>query len=581
MEEKERRDVEEKKANNAANGKLSWPVRLSYAGGDVACNVVFGMVGTLLTLFYTDYVGVAAATVGLIMLLSRFFDGFSDMIMGIIVEKTNSKWGKSRPWILWMSVPYALSAILLFTVPHTMGVVQSIYIFVTYNFCTTVCYTAINLPYGSLSAMMTRVSSERDMLSVVRMGLSPLGKIIAVTCTTPLVKLFGNDQAAWVKTMTVWAVIALILLLICFINCKETVVIAGQDKAEKVPVKKGLKLLLTNQYFWAVLLLWMFQSVSFSVSGTILPYYCKYILFIFNNHFIIMFFFNKIIPVIVSMSLCLGFIACDDNDENDDSVNTSIVVNPAKVFTGGLPKSVSGMFISQNKDGLVTSITTDEGKKAVFEYFPGTRAEASINSARITVTDENGDMTELNLQLNSDGYVEFCNSIDHAGTPDADEFTWEMEYDTEGHLVVMKRSESDGEITNITYKDGDVVKTSTRYVASGDLNGDGIIDSNDEWEYSAAIDYTTDNITAPIENKGCLMLFDEILDVDMDEMIYAYYGGMLGKATKHLPLVGHYTYNGEDSVSDMYFTWTLNSDSYPTELVVKDQWDEYRCTFTW
>lgn len=262
---------------NQQSGKLSWPVRLSYAGGDVACNVVFGMVGTLLTLFYTDYVGINPATVGLIMLLSRVFDGVSDMVMGIIVEKTNSKWGKSRPWILWMSVPYALSAILLFTVPHTMGMVQAVYIFVTYNFCTTVCYTAINLPYGSLSAMMTRVSAERDMLSVVRMGLSPLGKIVAVTFTTPLVKLFGNDQAAWVKTMSVWAVLALILLLICFVNCKETVVIAGQEKAEKVPVKKGLKLLVTNQYFWAVLLLWMFQSVSFSVSGTILPYYCKYI----------------------------------------------------------------------------------------------------------------------------------------------------------------------------------------------------------------------------------------------------------------------------------------------------------------
>lgn len=259
------------------NGKLSWPVRLSYAGGDVACNVVFGMVGTLLTLFYTDYVGINPATVGLIMLISRVFDGFSDLVMGIIVEKTNSKWGKSRPWILWMSVPYALSAILLFTVPHTMGMVQAIYIFVTYNFCTTICYTAINLPYGSLSAMMTRVSAERDMLSVVRMGLSPVGKIIAVTFTTPLVKLFGNDQAAWVKTMSVWAVIALILLLICFVNCKETVVIEAQQKAEKVSLKKGLKVLVTNQYFWAVLLLWMFQSVSFSVSGTILPYYCKYI----------------------------------------------------------------------------------------------------------------------------------------------------------------------------------------------------------------------------------------------------------------------------------------------------------------
>lgn len=296
--------------NNTAkqgNGKLSWPVRLSYAGGDVACNVVFGMVGTLLTLFYTDYVGINPATVGLIMLLSRVFDGASDMIMGIIVEKTNSKWGKSRPWILWMSVPYALSAILLFTVPHTMGMVQAIYIFVTYNFCTTVCYTAINLPYGSLSAMMTRVSSERDMLSVVRMGFSPLGKIVAVTFTTPLVKLFGNDQAAWVKTMSVWAVLALILLLICFANCKETVVIAGKEKAEKVPVKRGLKLLVTNQYFWAVLLLWMFQSVSFSVSGTILPYYCKYIFendtWLYSTLYLV-----EILTMVVCIFLCAPLI---------------------------------------------------------------------------------------------------------------------------------------------------------------------------------------------------------------------------------------------------------------------------------
>ena len=146
-------------AQKITGGKLSWGTRLSYASGDVACNVVFGMIGTLLTLFYTDYVGISPATVGLMMLLSRLFDGVSDLIMGVIVERTNSKWGKSRPWILWMSVPFALSAVLLFTVPHTTGMLQFLYLFVTYNFCTTVCYTAINLPYGSLSAMMTRVSS--------------------------------------------------------------------------------------------------------------------------------------------------------------------------------------------------------------------------------------------------------------------------------------------------------------------------------------------------------------------------------------------------------------------------------------
>ncbi|MEF9954839.1 MAG: MFS transporter [Clostridium sp.] len=257
--------------------KLTWETRISYAGGDVACNVIFGMIGTLLTLFYTDYVGINPATVGMVMLVSRLFDGISDLIMGIIVERTNSRWGKSRPWILWMSVPYALSAVLLFSVPKSTALVQAIYLFVTYNFCTTICYTAINLPYGSLSAMMTRDSSERDMLSIVRMGLSPLGRIMAVTCTLPLVKLFGDNQAAWVKTMSVWAVVALILLIICFWRCKETVVISAKQNKEAIPLKKGLKGLVKNQYFWAVLILWMLQSVSFGISGTILPYYCKYI----------------------------------------------------------------------------------------------------------------------------------------------------------------------------------------------------------------------------------------------------------------------------------------------------------------
>ena len=257
--------------------KLTWGTRVAYAGGDVACNVIFGMIGTLLTLFYTDYVGISPAVVGMVMLLSRLFDGVSDLVMGVIVENTKSRWGKSRPWILWMSVPYALSAVLLFSVPHTTGMVQAVYIFVTYNFCTTLCYTALNLPYGSLSAMMTRASSERDMLSVVRMGLSPIGRIMAVRFTLPLVKLFGDDQSAWIKTMSIWAVVALILLVICFAKCKETVVIEAQKNAKKTPLKEGMKALVTNQYFWSVLVLWMLQSVSFGISGTILPYYCKYI----------------------------------------------------------------------------------------------------------------------------------------------------------------------------------------------------------------------------------------------------------------------------------------------------------------
>lgn len=90
-------------------------------------------------------------------------------------------------------------------------------------------------------------------------------------------KLFGDTQSAWVMTMALWAVVALILLLVCFKNCEETVHIEAQQNQEKIPVKKAFKALITNQYFWAVLILWMMQNVIYGITGTILPYYCKYI----------------------------------------------------------------------------------------------------------------------------------------------------------------------------------------------------------------------------------------------------------------------------------------------------------------
>lgn len=256
---------------------LSVSTRLGYGSGDVACNIVFGMISTLLTLFYTDYVGVSPAIVGMVMLISRIFDGTSDVIMGVIVNKTNSKWGKARPYILWMAVPYAVSSVLLFCIPHTTPMLQAIYMFVTYNLATTVLYTAINVPYGTLSTLMTRSSHERDLLSVFRMAMSPFGKIIAVTFTLPLVKLFGNDQAAWIKVMSIWAVVALLLLVFCFIKCEETVQIQAV-KETKVSMGQNVKALLTNLYFWATLVLWTVTCVHATIVGTDLPYYCKYVL---------------------------------------------------------------------------------------------------------------------------------------------------------------------------------------------------------------------------------------------------------------------------------------------------------------
>ncbi|MBQ8144100.1 MAG: MFS transporter [Butyricicoccus sp.] len=326
-----------------SSGKLSWLTRFSYGCGDTACNIVYGMMSTVLTLFYTDYVGISAATVGLVMLLSRIFDGASDAVMGLIVERTNSKWGKSRPWLLWMCVPYALSAVLLFTVPQTTPMLQFLYIFVTYNFTTTVCYTAINLPYGSLSAMMTRESKERDMLSIVRMGLSPFGRILAVTCTLPLIELFGDDQMAWIKVMSIWAVLAVVLLLICFFNCKETVEIEAVKKQEKTPIMKSLHALVTNQYFWAALVLWTMQNIIFTLTGTILPYYCKYIFEDSSSMYSILYFVETL--VLVGATFCCPMLL-KRFGKRDMALAGAVVALVGHLMFFINPYSVSWMFFS-------------------------------------------------------------------------------------------------------------------------------------------------------------------------------------------------------------------------------------------
>jgi len=256
--------------------RLRVGTRFAYGCGDTACNVVFGMISTLLTLFYTDYAGVSMITVGVVMLISRVFDGASDIIMGFIVNHTKSKWGKARPWIIWMALPYCLAAVSLFAVPQSSASLQFWYIFITYNLCTTVCYTAINVPYGTLSTMMTRSSHERDLLSVFRMSMAPLGRILAVTFTMPVVKFFGDDQAAWIKAMALWSGIAFIMLIICFAKCKETVRMETENTGY-VPFRKNIRALLTNQYFWATLILWTVTCVHGTIVGTSLPYYCKYI----------------------------------------------------------------------------------------------------------------------------------------------------------------------------------------------------------------------------------------------------------------------------------------------------------------
>ena len=255
--------------------------KLAYSLGDMASNVVWSAAGAFLTYYYTNVVGLAAAAAGTIMLVSRIFDGLSDIIMGGIIDKTKSKFGKARPWLLWMSGPFALAAFLLFAVPREWGeTAKVVYAFITYNLMSTVVYTAINLPYGVMNAMMTNNVRDRTHLNIFRMmGALTMG-IAANMLVIPLVRIFGNgnetDPRGWTLTFTMLGVIAACLFLLCFFGTKERIQTEPQKKGG-ASVIKSLPLLFKNK-FWVILLITgMIGQMSFGFGG-VNPFFAQYFL---------------------------------------------------------------------------------------------------------------------------------------------------------------------------------------------------------------------------------------------------------------------------------------------------------------
>ncbi|WP_418371067.1 MFS transporter [Agathobaculum sp.] len=258
--------------------KIHLKEKFSYGLGDVACNVVYALTTSLLIYFYTNVVGISAAMIGTIMLFSRFFDGISDVLIGHLVDRTHSKHGKSRAWILWMMIPYGIAAILLFTVPPATPIVKGIYVFITYNFCTTVVYTALNLPYATLATLMTRDTDQRAVVNLFRTGMSALGNMVITAVTFPLVTRLGDTQQAWIEVSILYAIVSIIMLFICFKNCHERVKEETKTKDGKnVPLWMGIKLCVTNKYFIMFFMLAVFESIPQIVTVLVLsPFIAKF-----------------------------------------------------------------------------------------------------------------------------------------------------------------------------------------------------------------------------------------------------------------------------------------------------------------
>lgn len=259
---------------------LSILERFAFGCGDAGCNIIYTAMTGFLLLYYTDYAGVSAAAVGVIMLVSRVFDGISDLIMGNIVDRTHSKFGKARPWILRMCIPFAAAGVLLFSVPvNWASNAKLVYVFITYNLVSTVIYTAINVPYSALNALMTQDPYERSVLSVFRNLLATAGSLFINTFTLKLVEFFGDNAAAWSKTFLVFGLIASALFLINFAGCKERVKPAAKDGiVRNVPIKEGFESLLKNKYWIMVTVMLALIFISMALYGGATVYFAKTVL---------------------------------------------------------------------------------------------------------------------------------------------------------------------------------------------------------------------------------------------------------------------------------------------------------------
>lgn len=257
--------------------RLSMGEKISYGFGDCAANVYVAMASSFLTAYYTDTVGLAAMAVGTMMLLARIFDGATDLVMGVIVDKTKSKYGKARPWVLWTAPLMCIGLIAMFAVPSSLNQTQGlIYAYISYIFMNCIVYTANNLPYNALLSRMTLNVQDRAQTASLRFIMTQVTTLIVSAVTANLVTTLG-----WFWLAAIYGVVEMVMLLICFVGCKEHVgesAGSGNIKVENVPMNIAFPALLKNQYFFLQALLFLFLYINTVCIGAMGVYFCTNVL---------------------------------------------------------------------------------------------------------------------------------------------------------------------------------------------------------------------------------------------------------------------------------------------------------------
>ena len=254
--------------------RLTIAEKIGYSVGDTASNLFFQTFITFLLFFYTDVFGLPAAAVGTMFLVTRIWDAVNDPIMGMVADRTNTRWGKFRPYILLLAVPFAIVGVLTFTTPGFDTTGKLVYAYVTYT-VLMMLYTAVNVPYSALMAVLTPNSLERTEISSYRFVAAFTGGFIVQGATLWLVSHFGNgnDAVGWQWAMGCLSGLATILLFITFFTTRERVL---PPKDQKNVLKLDLKDLFTNKPWLLIAGATVFQLTYIVIRGSSVVYFFKY-----------------------------------------------------------------------------------------------------------------------------------------------------------------------------------------------------------------------------------------------------------------------------------------------------------------
>jgi glycoside/pentoside/hexuronide:cation symporter, GPH family len=254
--------------------KLSIKEKVGYALGDTAANFIFQTMVMFQLAFYTDTFGITAAAAGTLLVVVRVWDAIFDPIMGIVADRTKTKWGKFRPWILGTAVPFGIMGFLTFVTPDFSESGKLVYAYVTYIVLMMV-YSANNLPYSALSGVMTGDLGERTSLSSYRFVFAMLAQLIIQGLALPMVSYFGQGSSAqgYQYTMAIFSTLAVVLFLITFSTTKERI---QPDPAQKASVKEHYGDLMRNGPWMAMFVLTLILFITLAMRGSVIFYYFRY-----------------------------------------------------------------------------------------------------------------------------------------------------------------------------------------------------------------------------------------------------------------------------------------------------------------